>query len=155
MRNAGEPAPGFQLPDVNGVETSLDAELAKGPLLLAFFKITCPTCQLAFPYLGRLARESGVPVIGVSQDDTSGTKEFNRTFGVTFPTLLDSAKSRYKVSNAYAITYVPSLFLIEADGRIALTQSGFSRSTLEDIARRFGGPSPFREGERVPDFKPG
>ena len=154
MKKAGDNAPLFQLNDVSGRELSLEAELAKGTLLLAFFKITCPTCQFTFPWLNRLARESRVPVLGVSQDDASGTRDFNSAFGVTFPTLLDSAAAGYPVSNAYGLTHVPSLFLIEPDGRIAVAEAGFSRSMLEEIGQRFGG-SPFKPGERVPEFKPG
>lgn len=154
MRKAGETAPAFQLPDNSGRETALEAELAQGPVLLAFFKVTCPVCQFTFPYLDRLARESGVRVFGISQDPASATNEFNRKFGVTFPTMLDSGESGYRVSNAYAIDTVPSLFLVEPDRRISLAGAGFSRATLDQIGNRFGS-SPFREGERVPDFKPG
>lgn len=153
MRKAGDIAPSFRLPSASGQETTLEAELAKGPVLLAFFKITCPTCQFTFPYLGRMA-QFGVPLLGISQDDASDTNEFNRAFGVTFPTLLDTAEPGYPVSSAYAITHVPSFFLVEPDGRISLTESGFSRSALEQIGKRFGA-TPFKEGERVPELKPG
>ena len=43
-----DPAPAFRL-------GSFELKERDTPVLLAFFKITCPTCQLAFPYLQRLA----------------------------------------------------------------------------------------------------
>jgi len=39
----------------------------------------------------RALRGEAATVIGVSQDDAKGTKEFNQEYGVTFPTLVDSA----------------------------------------------------------------
>ena len=67
-------------------------ELARGPLVLAFFKVSCPTCQYAFPFLERLDRaygHKGVRIIGVSQNEPKHTADFAKEFGVTFPVLLD------------------------------------------------------------------
>ena len=50
------PAPQFDLPGLAGDRTSLPDLLVSGPVLLAFFKVTCPTCQLTFPFLERLHR---------------------------------------------------------------------------------------------------
>src|SRR5579864_1824955 len=95
MVEAGAHAPSFHLKALDGQTTSLDDLQAKGPALLAFFKVSCPVCQLAMPYLERLSTSSSVKVIGISQDDAADTREFNRRFGVTFPTLLDSSKEKY------------------------------------------------------------
>src|SRR5437879_1348618 len=105
-------APGFDLPALTGGRTALSELLASGPVVLAFFKVTCPTCQLTFPFLQRI-HQAGGRIVGISQDDTRATTDFNARFGVSFPTLLDSAGERYPVSNAYRITDVPSLFLVE------------------------------------------
>src|SRR5689334_12140851 len=105
---AGAVAPSFQLKNLSGTAESLEDILAKGPALLAFYKISCPVCQLTFPYLERLSASSSVQVIGISQDDKSSTQEFNQRFGVTFPTLLDQSKEGYPASNAFGITSVPS-----------------------------------------------
>ena len=76
-------------------------------MLLAFFKISCPVCQLTAPYLERLAvrNERAVQVIGISQDDAGATRGFANRFGLTFPTLLDSSEDEYPASNAYGITF--------------------------------------------------
>jgi len=63
-------------------------ELTHGPLVLAFFKVSCPTCQYAFPFLERLEQAYGhknVRIIGVSQNDPRETANFTKEFGVTFP----------------------------------------------------------------------
>ena len=75
-----------------------------GPVLLAFFKVSCPTCQFTFPFLERLyqqLREQGVQIWGIVQDKAQDGARFAATFGVTFPILIDD--SPYKVSRAYGL----------------------------------------------------
>jgi peroxiredoxin len=154
MVEAGAHAPSFHLKTLDGQTISLDALQAKGAALLAFFKISCPVCQLAMPYLERLSASSSVKVIGISQDDAGDTREFNRRFGVTFPTLLDSSKEKYPASNAFGITNVPSLFLVEPDGQVSTAFSGFSKRDFEALGRR-AGVQPFRPEDNVPEWKAG
>ncbi|MGH9611943.1 MAG: peroxiredoxin family protein [Bryobacteraceae bacterium] len=155
MLKSGVQAPSFELPDLDGKSRSLDEMLADGmPLLLAFFKVSCPVCQLAFPFLERMAGGGGVRFVAISQDDAAATQKFHQRFSVTFPTLLDSARAGYPASNAFQITNVPSLFLIEPDGAISLAISGFSRRDLEALGKRSGAP-PFRPDEHVPEWKAG
>src|SRR5512133_2681491 len=107
--SAGKTAPDFSLPAMDGSIFSLADALKRGPVVLAFFKISCPVCQYAFPFLERIYqahRGEKVSVIGISQNDKSGTAAFMREYGVTFPVLLDNAP-RYPVSNAYGLTNVP------------------------------------------------
>jgi peroxiredoxin len=151
---AGAKAPDFQLSGLDGSARSLEDILAAGPALLAFFKISCPVCQLTAPYLERLAANREIQVIGISQDDAGATRGFRERFGVTFPTLLDLSSEDYPASNAYGITSVPSLFLLERDGTIARCFSGFSKRDLEEIGAR-AGVSPFGPEDHVPEWKAG
>jgi len=158
----GHVAPGFTLKSLDGKEYALEKLLEKGPVIVAFFKISCPVCQFTLPYLQRLAdRYAGdsATVIAVSQDDARGTKEFNREYGVTFPTLLD--ESGYPVSNAYGLTMVPTIFLIEPDGNVKVSCMGFDKRDLEIIAgelsqrRKIAAAPLFRSDEVIPAQKPG
>jgi peroxiredoxin len=92
-------------------------------------------------------------MVAISQDKAGATEEFCREFGVTFTTLLDDPKS-YPVSNAFAIANVPSLFLIEADGTVSESESGFSKRILKTVGAR-AGVSAFLPGESVPESRPG
>lgn len=158
----GAVAPDFKLPLVGGKEVSLKQMLAKGPVVLAFFKISCPVCQYAFPYFERLARSlkhRGVAVVGVSQDDEKDTASFLRHFGVTFPVARDD-ENDYPVSRAYGLTNVPTVFEIAPDGKITASIVGWSRSEIEDIHARYmeaeAQSTPlFSPGEEVADFRPG
>jgi peroxiredoxin len=150
----GARAPAFQLQSLAGATVSLADILSKGPALLAFYKISCPVCQLTFPFLERLAAGSGIQIVGISQDDFGATTAFNQRFGVTFPTLMDQAKEGYPASNAFGITNVPTLFLVEPDGQIANTISGFSKRDMEALGARVGVRA-FRADESVPEWKAG
>lgn len=161
---AGVAAPDIRLPSLDGEKFALDQARKRGPVVAAFFKVNCPVCQLAFPYLERLYKAYGssgkFTLVGVSQNDAADTKAFNREFGVTFTTLLDDPR-KYPASNAYRITNVPSLFLISPDGEVELSSVGWSKQEMEDLNRRLAKVSGvaavplFKPGEQVPDFKPG
>ena len=154
MLEAGVRAPSFELKNLNGEKRSLEDLLGEGPALLAFYKVSCPVCQLTAPYLERLAAGSSLQIVGISQDDDSATKGFNQRFGVTFPTLLDQSKENYPASNAYGIASVPSLFLVEKDGGIAQAFSGFSKRDFEAVGE-LAGVMPFRPEDNVPEWKAG
>jgi peroxiredoxin len=151
---AGTSAPAFRLSGLDGSTRTLQDILNGGPALLAFYKISCPVCQLTAPYLGRLSGSKAIQVIGISQDDAGATRGFMQRFGVTFPTLLDLASEGYPASNAYGLTSVPSLFLLERDGAIARCFNGLSKRDFEEIGAR-AGVVPFGPGDHVPEWKAG
>lgn len=154
MLEAGAPAPTFRLTGLDGQKKSLAEILANGPAVLAFYKVSCPVCQLTFPFLERMAASESLQMIAISQDDDSSTRSFNQRFSVHFPTLLDSSKEGYPASNAFGISTVPSLFVVEKDGQIAKAFSGFSKRDLEAVGER-AGVKPFRPDENVPEWKAG
>ena len=132
---AGAKAPAFALQSTDGKTLSLADALKKGPVVAAFFKVSCPTCQFTAPFLERLHETYGgekFTLWGISQDDAQDTREFFQEFDVEFPALIDEAG--YSVSNQYGITNVPSVFLISPDGKIQESSVGFSKKDLEQIA---------------------
>ena len=158
----GSAVPGFQLVEVGGSKQSLAHALKKGPVALAFYKVSCPVCQYALPFLERIHKAYGsekVTLWGISQDDARDTKEFCQEFSLSFPMLLD--EEGYPVSNDYAITNVPTLILVGTDGKARVSVHGFSKKDTEAVSQQFAaatGKPPaavFHPGEDVPDFKPG
>jgi peroxiredoxin len=159
----GTKAPDFELKTTDGNPFLLRDELARGPVVLAFFKVSCPVCQYAFPYLERLHqayKQKGYTLVGISQNDSKATSAFMREFGVTFPVLLDDPRT-YPASNAYGLTNVPTVFWIAADGTIEVSSVGWVRKDFEEIAHRMAssGNLPaapiFKPGEEVRDFRAG
>ena len=160
---AGTKAPEIELRVLDGRRFSLTDELTRGPVVLAFFKVSCPTCQYALPFLERLYKaygKNGVALVGVSQNDAKETEAFCKDFGVTFPMLLDDTR-RYPASNAYGLANVPSIFWVAQDGEIEVSSVGWVKADFEVINRKMaerGKIAPvvvFKAGEDVRDFRAG
>ena len=159
---AGKTAPDFSLPDLGGKEHSLAAALEKGPVALAFYKVSCPVCQYALPFVERIHKAYGgerVSVFGISQDDVRDTREFCDEYGLTFASLVD--EEGYPVSNKYGLTNVPTVVLVQPDGRVKVSVHGFSKRDLETISKELAVAAGklvkpvFLPDEVVPDYKPG
>ena len=159
----GTPAPDFTLPTIDGKQFSLRDALTRGPAVVAFFKISCPVCQYALPFLERIYKAYGnknVTLVGISQNGKKDTAGFIKEYGLTFPVLLDDTNT-YPVSNAYSLTNVPTIFWIARDGEIEISSVGWARKEIEQINRKAAKATPdgvrpvFRADEEVPDFRAG
>lgn len=160
----GQSAPNFALKSLEDKEITLAKLLEHGPVVAAFFKISCPVCQFTFPFLERLYqryRGDGVTFLGISQDDARDAKGFAKEFGVTFPIVLDEKSNGYVVSNAYGLTNVPTIFFVDTDRTAKTVCMGFDKKRLESIAatlaerNKMPQSSLFRANESVPELKPG
>ncbi|MBZ5585887.1 MAG: TlpA family protein disulfide reductase [Acidobacteriia bacterium] len=154
LLKTGSRAPDFRLARLDGAETSRKDPIANGPALLAFFKISCPVCQLAFPFLDRIHASGALSIYGVCQNGPEDARDFQRRFGISFPLLLDSRGDDYPVSNAYGISTVPTLFLVERDGTVSNVIEGWSKRDVAALGAR-AGVNPFRQSENVPEWKAG
>jgi peroxiredoxin len=154
LLSEGSRAPAFKLARVGGGETSLEELISRGQAVVALFKSACPICQFTFPYLERIHAAGTLPIYGVSQDDAEDTREFSRRLGITFPMLLDTEESGYPVSNAFGISHVPTMFVIEPGGTIGRVIEGWSKRDIEWLGSQ-AGVKPIRDGEQVPESKSG
>ncbi len=159
---AGKLAPPFELTGLDGKVYRLSEALRHGPVLAFFFKVSCPTCQYAFPFVERIhqqLRTQGVRIWGIAQDDAQASERFAKEYGVSFPILIDPYP--YETSRSYGLQYVPTLFLILPTGQVDFLSDGFARVDLLEIQKRLAKhfsvtpPALFLPNERVPEFKPG
>lgn len=160
----GKLAPGFTLKTVGGKAVSLADLLQQGSVVLAFFKVSCPVCQYAFPLYERLYqahRGAKAAFLGISQDNLRQTQSFLKEFGVSFPVALDEEGQNYPASNAYGLTNVPTLFYIAPDREIEISSVGWSREEVEAVNAKLAAlgalPPPllWREGDDIRDVRPG
>ena len=154
----GSPFPSIALRDEKGQA----AQVPRGEALYAFFKTTCPTSELAWPYLDRIRKigEGGtLSVVAVSQDDPETTARFYADLGVAIPTLYDA--DPWAASEAVGLTAVPAFFVVGADGVVRDAVVGFQRHKMEQFAARAAdragrqAATLFGPGENVPAIKPG
>jgi len=161
--DVGKKAPDFTLSSIDGKPLSLRDALARGPVVAAFFKISCPVCQYAFPFLDRIYKAYGsksVTIVGISQNNAKDTGLFIKEYGVKFPVLLDDTNS-YPVSNAYGLTNVPTIFWIDSDGTIEISSVGWVQKDVEEINQKFAEAGKvtqqpvFRPDESIAAYRPG
>jgi peroxiredoxin len=164
MLGVGAKAPEFTLSGIDGKQYSLSAALKQGPLLAVFIQTGCPICDLAMPYLNRLAGaygSQGCQIWAICEDAQEASRRYAQRFGVIFPLLVDDPADGWPVSNAYDPPVTPTLFLIGPDGRVQLSGEGFSKADLNAIGERIAshlGVQPVVVAERNdgnPDFRPG
>jgi peroxiredoxin len=157
MLQSGSPVTLFSLPRLDGG----DWRFERGkPSLLVFFETDCPTCQLTIPYLNRLAQalDGRAEIIGISQDGEAATRELVEQAPIKFRVVLDRDLS---VSREYDPQAVPTLFMIDAAGKIARMSVAFDKAELNVIAAEMlnaVGVEPFELAGRrdgAPDTKPG
>jgi len=133
LLDPGEVAPGFRLSRLGGGVVSLAELTTHGSVLLAFYKVTCPVCQLTLPFLERLHASGKLAVWAVSQNSPEDTEEFNREYSLSMPTLLDTEETGYPASNDYGISHVPTLYLVGKNGRIDRVIEGWNKKDIEAV----------------------
>ena len=155
MLSAGEKAPSFTLPAIDGGEEVSDPWTGGpgGSTVLAFFKTSCPVCKMVAPMLTKLA-EGGVRVVAVGEDPPDAIASFNETEGQRVPTLTESAP--YATSAAYGLEAVPTIFLIGADGEVQQAIAGWNRDTWNELASGLGVAEPLSTpDDGLRPFRPG
>jgi len=161
LLETGALAPHFTLLGIDGQEYSLPNDTAGSPALLLFFKTTCGTCDVAFPYINRLRKTypNGWSLWAIAQDAPAAASEYARTQGIDYPVLIDAPD--YTASRLYDPPATPTLFLTDARGRMAYATHGFSKDDMNElaalVARSTGAEpaviAPADDGR--PAFKPG
>ncbi len=154
-------APHFTLLGIDGREYRLPNSVVGEPALLVFFKSTCATCDLTFPYLNRLTEEypTGWQMWAIAQDAPDAAREYARRQRIECPVLIDAPG--YDVSRLYDPAATPTLFLLDQGSRTEFVTHGFAKDDLNEISRRiaFGVDveavtiAPLDDGR--PPFKPG
>jgi hypothetical protein len=131
---------------------------ADGPMALFFYKVTCPTCQLAAPTMAAFERVAPGRTVGIGQDPLPELSRFAEAFTLGIGSVEDAPP--YPVSDAYDLVSVPTLYLVEggaiADVVGAWDREGFNRVAAA-LARSVGAEpvAVSTADDGLPAFKPG
>ena len=115
----GEPAPDFQLRDLNGHLMTLSGLRGK-VVLLNFWATWCGPCRVEMPAMEQLYRmfqRKDFEILAVSTDARGAaiTRPFQQEHRLTFPILHDPD---YRVGLTYGARSLPMTFLIDRQGII-------------------------------------
>src|SRR5207245_761277 len=121
--------------------------------VLVFYKAGCSTCQFTFPFIQRIYSKVGAAapwtVWAISEADVQETAAFVKEYGLTFEVLID--EHPYPVSAAFGLHNVPAMFVVQPEGTISLSEFGFTKHSLNEIA---GFPF-FTPDDGLPASRPG
>ncbi len=152
MLSAGDKAPSFTLPAVDGGEEVTDP-WTEGQTVVAFFKVSCPVCKMVAPMLTKLT-DAGVRVVAVGEDPPATITAYNQATNQRATAL--SQPPPYAVSEAYGLEAVPSIFLIGPDGEIERAIAGWNRDTWNELAAAAGATEPLSTpDDGLRPFRPG
>jgi peroxiredoxin len=132
----GHLAPDVTVHDMRDQLTALSS-LRGSVVLLNFWYVSCPPCQIEMPALERayLAHQSqGFKVVGLDVvDDASTISAFTSRLGITYPILRDIGQ---RAVLAYDVRATPSSYLIDRNGVIRAVYTGpINTSTFQhDLA---------------------
>ncbi|MCP3100616.1 thioredoxin-dependent thiol peroxidase [Myxococcus sp. K15C18031901] len=130
MPQAGDAAPGFQLPDQDGNTVTLSQFAGKDVVLYFYPKDDTPGCTVEacnFRDEHSALTAAGAVVLGVSADGTASHRKFATKFNLSFPLVADTG---HTLSDAYGVWGEKSLygrkflgitratFLIGPDGKV-------------------------------------
>ncbi|MBE7520630.1 MAG: TlpA family protein disulfide reductase [Thermoflexaceae bacterium] len=113
----GEPAPGFQLLDVDGQVVRLDGFRGR-PVLINFWATWCVPCRKETPELVELQSEWGdqAQIVGVNYSEPADTaRAFATNFGINYVLPLDNTG---EVTGSYKLTGLPETFFLDSEGII-------------------------------------
>jgi peroxiredoxin len=131
-------APDFSGTTLDGVEVSLSGYLGK-PVVLVFTASWCPSCGEEAPEIDQFYRDQagrvGVLAMDVN-DSVADMQAFMSDGGYTYPVMLSADDA----AGAYGVRVIPTLFVIDAEGRIAKKIIGGASaaelsSLIDDLTR--------------------
>ena len=128
-RAVGEAAPDISLRDIDGVLVNL-SDYEGQVVLINFWATWCQPCQVEMPHLQQMYTDfadQGFVVLSISIDEArsaSMVKPLIRSYGYTFPVLLDRDTSVVSVYNPSKI--LPYTALLDREHRIQVVHQGYN-----------------------------
>ena len=131
VRSGGfsSPAPAFTLPEPDGGQVDL-ASYAGRPVLLVFWTTSCPICQRELPMLNQMEpefRARGISVLTICLGGEAEARSYLDSNRIGLRSVYDE---RGQVGHAYNVSGVPGLVLVDKDGRIRQSATGWTSDKL-------------------------
>ena len=131
-----DPAPDFQVKDLDGKDLSLQAFKGK-VILLNFWATWCGPCRAEIPGLIELQNKykDQLQVIGmaVDEDDDTELRNVVKSESINYPVALTTGPVRMAYGG---VTALPTVFVINADGRVVQKHIGLYNPALYETEVR-------------------
>jgi len=137
----GKLAPDFSASTLDGRTVSLADFRGQKKVVVSFWASWCGPCRLEMPGLIKFYKDhhnasSDFEILAISIDeDIKEAADFATVQKLNFPVLLDP---RQKIANAYEVEGIPTMFIIDKDGKIISGQIGYDMSMEFRLASMLG-----------------
>ena len=137
----GQTAPVFSATTLDGRTVSLADFHGQKKVVVSFWASWCGPCRLEMPTLTEFYKKnhttsSDFEFLAVSIDeDTKDATDFATAQNLIFPVLLDP---KQKVANAYDVEGIPTMFIIDKDGKVIYGHYGYDAAMQFQLARELG-----------------
>jgi peroxiredoxin len=115
----GTDAPEVALKALDGKDVKLSAFETKKPVLVVFWAAWCPEATRAIKEINKdrqAYKDAGVEILTIATDkDVKAVSSYEKIQKIVLPTVHDADK---KVQNAYGITIVPTVCLVDKAGKV-------------------------------------
>jgi thiol-disulfide isomerase/thioredoxin len=131
-----DPAPAFQLKDLDGKDLTLESSKGK-VVLLNFWATWCGPCREEIPGLIALQDryKDRLQIIGlvVDDDDAKEVRKVVDTEGINYPVALADDQTRFNYGGIFAL---PTVFVINNEGRVVQKHVGLYNPALYETEVR-------------------
>jgi peroxiredoxin len=134
-------APPFELPALDGQTVSLADYRGRKKLVVSFWASWCGPCKMEMPVLREFYQQQRknsdkFELLAISIDDERAPAErFAAQMKLPFPVLLDL---KSQVAEAYGVDGIPTLFIIDENGKVIYGHAGFDPGLQFVLAQRLG-----------------
>lgn len=120
----GKPVPSFTLASLQDPAASFDAGMFRGKVvLLNVWGTWCPSCRVEHPELLRLAKQEGVPIVGLNyKDDRAAALKWLQDLGNPYQVTLFDPKGAFGFD--LGVYGAPETYIIDADGIVRYRHVG-------------------------------
>ena len=136
-----KPAPDFSALSLDGRSVSLADFRGQKNVVVAFWASWCGPCRLEMPglvsfYKRNHTASSDFEILAVSIDeDPKAAAAFAAAQNLNFPVLLDS---RHKMADAYQVEGIPTMFIVDKNGKVTYGHLGYDAAMEYHLAGRLG-----------------
>jgi peroxiredoxin len=136
-----KPAPDFSASTLDGRTVSLADFRGQKKVVVSFWASWCGPCRLEMPALIKFYQKnhsasSEFEILAISIDeDTKDAADFATAQKLNFPVLLDPHQ---KVANAYEVEGIPTMFVIDKDGKVKYGHIGYDMTMEYRLAYELG-----------------
>ncbi len=142
----GDPLPSFNLPSLQDPTAMLSQEDVKGRVsLLNVWATWCPSCRVEHPYLLKIAREYGVPVIGLNyKDEREAAKQWLIKLDNPYTFNIFDEKGRLGLD--LGVYGAPETYIVDAKGvvryrHVGVVDDNVWKTILEPRIKQYAGES--------------